>query len=177
MALQDKSRQSFSMLLITIVNADYSITNAFRQDLTFPILRIYAHGMRRGTTLIELIVVLLIMAILSGLLLSGIMAMKHHSALDLSVERTVSMLHLTRNLAISNNAIYMFKNDPTYFEIQCSDHTIKNDLLDGDCRFYENIWVEFLPDGSAQNVFIGLHDSKDAHMIQVLQGGLIKQIR
>lgn len=63
----------------------------------------------RGVSLIELIVVLLIMIVVSGFTMGAIQTMRKNTKVGASADRITSLLHLARNLAISNNAMYFVR--------------------------------------------------------------------
>lgn len=74
-------------------------------------LRVRQAGRLRsgGSSLIELLVVLAIILILTGMTVGAYQTMKKSSRVNAATDQVVSMLHLCRNLAISNNAMYFIR--------------------------------------------------------------------
>ena len=62
-----------------------------------------------GASLTELIVVLMIILLLMSFTMNALITMRKNTRLNASAERITSMLHLARNLAISNNAMYFVR--------------------------------------------------------------------
>jgi Tfp pilus assembly protein FimT len=62
-----------------------------------------------GASITELIVVLLIILLLMSFTMNAILTMRKNSRLNASADRITSMLHLARNMAISNNAMYFVR--------------------------------------------------------------------
>src|SRR5437016_1123430 len=63
----------------------------------------------RGYSIIELIVVLLIILLLASFSMNAMQTLRKGTRLNASADRVVSMLHLCRNMAISNNAMYFVR--------------------------------------------------------------------